>query len=44
MGRIQVVNKQKVYVAPFSVQGWDGALGAHPRKLSGVFGPLCVRF
>jgi hypothetical protein len=27
MGRFQVVVKQKVHVAPFGVQGWDGVLG-----------------
>jgi len=44
MGGIQVVDKQKVHAAPLSVQGWDGALGAHPRRLSGLFGQLCVNF
>jgi hypothetical protein len=40
---IQDLVKQKVHGAPFSVQGWDGVLGAHSRTWSGLFGPICVR-
>ncbi len=45
MGGIQTTIKWKVHIIPLSVQGWDGALRAHPiKRWSGLLAPLCANF
>jgi len=32
-----------VHATPLGVRGWDGVLGAYPRRWSGLLGLLCAR-